>query len=339
MDSLKLIYEDSANSGNRLDISDIVESVSLSTSIGTQCGRAELRIIGDGAEYSFGGRLHIMDGDTGIFLGYLFSISMQDADRFTAVFYDQTRYLKNVDVLVVKDMTASDLFNEICDGVIQTKDGNSYERKLKKGTVDASTYKLPAEVYEGRPLWDVLAEAIEMTLAYEKKLFIIRDNYGELEFRNVENLQSDFIIDANDGVLGYNLNIGIDKNTFTRARIGYENKDAEQREWGVEDAPSEYIDQWGILQYYRLLKTPKKIDELEAMCKEAVSVFCQPTRDVQITCFGDFRVSAGVGVMLNMEGIKAFEGMNAYYVTSCTHEITNDKHTMTLTLAVSSFGG
>jgi len=339
MQGLKLIYEDSANEGKRLDITDIVESLRISTSMGNECGRADLSIIGDGASYSFGSRLHVMDGERGMFLGYLFSVTMQDSDKFEAVFYDQTRYLRNTDVIVVKGMTASQLFEQICNGVILSKDGKQYERKLKMGKVDASTYKLPAEVYEGKSLWDVMSEAIEQTLAYEKKMFVIRDNYGELEFRDIHNLESDFIIDADENALSYSYTVGIDNNTYTRARIGYENGSKGAREWGVVDAPDEYVNQWGILQYYRLLKTPKKTEELEAMCKQALSAFCQPTREVQITCLGDLRISAGVGVLLRMDGIKAFEGMSAYYVASCTHEITNDKHVMTLVLATSNFGG
>ena len=131
MNALSLIYEDSEKPGTYLDISDIVESMRISTSMGTQCGKVELSIIGNGAEWNFGSRLRVKDGEHGVFLGYLFSVSMDNEDRFEAVFYDQTRYLKNTDCIVYKDITASELFEQICNGVIQSKDGKSYTRNLK----------------------------------------------------------------------------------------------------------------------------------------------------------------------------------------------------------------
>lgn len=346
MDSLSLIYEDSENQGTYLDISDIVESLRLSTSIGTQCGKAELNIIGNGADWNFGSRLRIKDGDNGIFLGYLFSVSMDNEDRFEAVFYDQTRYLKNTDCVVYKDITASALFEQICDGVIQSKDGNSYTRNLKKGQVDASKYKLPAEVCEGRTLWDVLSDAIEKTLANDRAMYVIRDNYGELEFRNIETLQTDFVVDLDENALSYRYYVGIDRQSYTRARIGYEDKNAGERKWGVVDVGETDVEggdtlmqKWGVLQYYRLLKTPKKTKELEDLCVQALRWFARPTKEVTVTCLGDFRISAGCGVKVNASGVKAFAGMYGYYVTSCIHEIANDKHTMELTLACSDFGG
>ena len=312
---------------NYSDITDIVEAFRLSTSIGNQAAKLEMNIIGDGAAFELGSRVQIFDGDNGIFEGWLFSVSMNNDIRFHAVCYDQTRYLRNVDTLVYKEKTLSDIFSDIC---------SRYD--LQSGTVDRSTYTIPPEVYEGKSLWDVLQECVDQTLAYEKRLFIIRDVFGRLELRDIVNLRTDFVIDDENVALGYDYSVGIDKNSFNQVKLGFEDEAASERKWGIVQN-SAYIDQWGLLQKYELLKQKLTVEELDRKAQQMLDYYCRPTREVSLQCFGDFRISAGVGVNLELERVSAFKGMNRFYVTSCEHSVTCDKHVMNLRLAVDGFGG
>lgn len=327
MRNIRILYTDNEGRNETSDIADIVESFTISTSIGGQCGKCELSIIGDGAAFHLGSRVQIYDGTNGAFQGWLFSVSMSDSRKFRATCYDQTRYLRNVDVMVYKEKTINTLFEDICASF-----------SLKTGTIDTSDYVLPSAVCEGKALWDVMQEAIDHTLAYTKRLFVIRDNFGALELRDIENLRTDFVIDDENVGMGFDYNIGIDKETYNQVRLGYEDKDAAERKWGfVYD--QDLIDRWGTLQLYKLLKGPMSEAQLEDRATAMLQLRAKPSRTVRLNCFGDFRIFAGCGVSLQMERILAFKGLNRFYVSSCQHTVSNDKHTMRLTLAIDSFGG
>ena len=337
---VKVIYTSNEGNNDVTDITDIIEDMTISTSLGTQAGRCDVNIVGDGASFTLGSRLQIYDGENGVFCGYLMSVSMQDENRFTATFYDQLRYLKNVDVLTYKNITATELFRVIC-GVSKslTQYNPDYSgQQIDLGVIDESTYRLPPTVSEGKSYFDMMQDAIDQTLAYEGKYFIIRDVFGKLEFRDIENLRTDFVIDDEGTGLGYSYTIGIDRNSYNQVKVGYENQDAGAREWGIA-YDQELINKWGVIQYYQLLKNKLSQTELDNRAWQQLTLVARPTRDVSITCFGDFRISAGSGVSLSLPKVRAFNGLNRFYVTSCEHHVTCDSHTMELTLGIDNLGG
>lgn len=336
---IKAIYTSNEGKNDATDITDIIESVNISTSLGSQSGRCEVSLVGDGASFSLGSRLQIYDGDDGVFVGHLMNVSMQDENRFTATFYDQLRYLRNVDVLVYKDITASELFRKICEvgeSLANYKPGYKGQ-KIELGTVDESSYKLPATVAEGKSYWDMMRDAIDQTLAYDGKFYIIRDAFGKLEFRDIETLKTDFVVDDEGIGIGYDFTIGIDRNSYNQVKIGYEDDNEGARKWGIA-YDQDLIDKWGVLQYYQLLRQKLETPELDKRAEQQLRLLTRPTRDVSLTCFGDFRVSAGCGISLSLPSVMAFKGLNSFYVTSCEHHITCDSHTMDLTLAIDNFG-
>ncbi len=321
---IRIMYRDVKGAQQPTEITDIVETLRVSTSIYGSAGRAELSIIGDGASFAFGSCLSVFEGDIEVFRGYLFSVSMTDTSRFTATFYDQTRYLRNTDVLVYNGITASDLFKKVCEAA-----------ELKVGVIDKSSYKLPATVSEGKSYWDMMTEAIDYVAAYEKKIFIIRDVAGELEFRDIENLRTDFTVDDEGISMGFDYTVGIDQDSFNRVKIGFEGSSA--REWGlVQDIDT--VREWGVMQFYQLLRFALDKTELDTRCKQQLALKDRPTRELRLTCFGDWRISAGSGVGVSIKSVQAFNGMNHFYVKSCEHQVSNDLHTMDLTLAIDDFG-
>lgn len=336
---VRAIYTSNEGRNDVTDVSDIIESITISTSLGSQSGRCEVSFIGDGASFSLGSRLQIFDGDNGVFVGHLMSVSMQDVNRFTATFYDQLRYLRNVDVMVYKDITASDLFRKICsvgESLANYKPGYRGQR-IELGAVDESSYHLPATVAEGKSYWDMMRDAIDQTLAYEGRLYIIRDAFGKLEFRDIETLRTDFVIDDEGTGIGYDYTVGIDRNSFNQVKVGYEDGEAGARKWGIA-YDQDLIDKWGVLQYYQLLRHRLSVPELDKRAEQQLLLVAKPTRDVSLTCFGDFRISAGCGISLSLQRVSAFKGLNRFYVTSCEHHITCDSHTMDLGLAIDNFG-
>ena len=323
--SITITYIDAKSFDHKAqDISDIVESISISTAISGAAGKCDMSIIGDGADFNFGSECRVFADGNVVFVGFLFSVSMSDTSRFSAVFYDQTRYLRNSDCMVYKKLTASDLFGTICGTA-----------GLRMGTVDESSYVLPATVSEGKSYWDMLTEAIDMTAAYEKKLYIVRDYCGELEFRNIENLRTDFVIDDEGIAMGFNYTIGIDQNSFNQVKLGIQS--GSEMKYGIK-YNQEVMDEWGFLQYYQTLRERISEADMERRAEQQLAMLCRPTRELSLDCFGDWRISAGCGVGVNISSVMAFRGMHNFYVSSCTHTVSHDFHKMSLTLAINNFG-
>ena len=326
MKGIRVIYRDVRGS-NASDITDIIENMTISTTITSSAGKCDMEIVGDGASFHFGSCINVFDGDVEVFRGYLFSVSMQSVSQFSATFYDQTRYLRNVDCVVYKKITASDLFKRICK-----------ENELETGVIDESEYILPATVSEGKSLWDTIQETIELEAAYKKRLFVVRDVAGKLEFRDIENLRTDLIINDEGIAMGFDVTRGIDKNSYNRVKLGFEDENSSSRRWAIKEN-SDYLKEWGRLQYYQLLRDRIPLADLDIRSEQQLALLCWPTTDVRLSCLGDFKISAGNGVMLDIESVQMFKGMSGFYVVSCDHHISHALHTMDLTLAVDNFGG
>lgn len=323
--SITITYIDVKNADRKgQDISDIVEKFSISTSINGTAGKCEMSIIGDGSDFNFGSEMHVFANGNVVFVGFLFSVSMSDTSRFSAVFYDQTRYLRNSDCIVYKGVTASGLFGIICGSA-----------GIRMGVVDESEYILPATVAEGKSYWDIMRDAIDMTAAYEKKLYMVRDNKGALEFRNIENLRTDFVIDDEGIAMGFNYTIGIDQGSFNQIKLGIQS--GSEIKFGLK-YNQDAIDEWGLLQYYQTMKERITEADMEKRAEQQLAMLCQPTRELNLECLGDWRIAAGCGVGVEISSVMAFRGMHNFYVSSCIHNVTNDFHKMSLTLAINNFG-
>ena len=111
------LYLQNSEDGTIYNITDIAGKITISDSIDGTAGKLtcilekdpnNLLQISNGSSISF-----IVDGK-GFFFGYIFKIGTDANENYKITAYDQMRYLKNQDVYVTKNMTASDIFAKIC---------------------------------------------------------------------------------------------------------------------------------------------------------------------------------------------------------------------------------
>ncbi|MCK9453282.1 MAG: hypothetical protein M0Q90_16415 [Bacteroidales bacterium] len=322
---LLILYYEPSESGDfdeAIDITDIVEELQISSSLDSQPGQASLTIVGDQNEYVMGACIQVLDGDRGVFMGYVFTVSMSNEAKVRLTALDQCRYLKNQDTFVLEPMTVDALFKKICS-----------EWKLNQGTVDSSSHTCKASIHEGKSIWDVVTQYCEETFVETGKLFIVRDNFGSLELRDVENLHTELLIDDVSVINQYNYEVSIDKNTYNQIKIGKDNKAKNERAWVVVK-DSNTIKQWGVLQYHKKLSEETKDATLEKYAEKLLKTYNRFTQTLTLNCLGDFALSAGSGIQIQLDAIKSTSENQNYIVKSCTHNIKNALHEMQLELVM-----
>lgn len=111
------LYLQNSNTGKIYDISDISEQVEVYSSLNGEAGKLTCLLQKDPnnlLQIANGSRISFLVNGKGFFFGYVFKIGTDTDENYQITAYDQLRYLKNSDVYVTKNQTASDIFKKIC---------------------------------------------------------------------------------------------------------------------------------------------------------------------------------------------------------------------------------
>lgn len=321
MKEIKIIYsymnEAAGGAQESADITDLVAEFSIKTTLEAQPGVLNMTAIGDGFEFILGSLVKISDGQRDIFDGFIFSVTTTKAKTIQIVAYDVLRYLKNKDTYTIDSgETASDIFKKVCKRL-----------ELETGTIDEATWPQTPNVYENAGGFDIIREAIENALAHEKKFYVLIPEGRKISFRDLSKLQTDIIIDEENGEIDFQHNANIDEEVYNQFKVITE----DAKEWKVSRNEA-HVRQWGLLQYSQKFGEPVKEKDLPGLLDKLADVYDKPKQNLSLTCFGDWNVRAGVGVHVRFTDFRNFDNGQGYYVRECTHRVTNAHHEMTLDL-------
>lgn len=324
--TIELIAQDS-ETGKFIDLSPLVQQSSLELQLVDQPGKFSFNYIDDPAiSISEGSSLSFKVDGVPMFFGYVFKRSWKSTELVSVTAYDQMRYLKNKDTYVIKGKTASEVFTQICT-----------DFKLRHKVVDASTYVLASRAHDGKTLFEVIQYGIDQTLINKAEWYLIRDNFGTLEFVNLNSLKLPLYIGDESLALDYTYEISIDGDTYTKVKLVRDNTETDKRDvWITQD--SETIAKWGTLQYFEKVSEDMNEAQIKERADIILSLKNRATVSLKLECLGDTRVVAGSGVILGFSGL-ADNGIpkdKYYLVTSVTHQFTNDAHIMQLEVKVTS---
>lgn len=322
----ELIVQDS-KSGNAWDMSELVNSgIKWETNIAEQPGKLTFEYIdqenisiNEGSSISFK-----IDGQ-GIFFGYVFKKGRSKNEKIPIIAYDQMRYLKNKDTYVFSGLTASNIFQRITS-----------DFRLKAKVINASTYVVAPRVHDNKTLFEAIQYGIDETLINTGNWYMIRDNFGSLQFLNINTLKTDLFIGDESLLIDYDYSSSIDDDSYNQVKLIKENKETKKREiYIVKD--SNTIKQWGLLQYFEKMDENANAAQIQARAEMLLKLKNRVTKKLKLTALGDLRVFAGSGIVLGISDLEK-EGIaaNQYFmVTQCSHSFSNDMHTMQLELQVS----
>lgn len=256
-----------------------------------------------------------------VFYGFIFKLNRDKEQIISVTAYDQLRYLKNKDTYVYEGKTAGEFIKMI-----------AADYHLQTGTIEDTGFKIPSRVEENTSLFDMIQNALDLTLQNQKYMYVLYDDFGKLTLKGLDNMRLDLLIDEETGE-NFDYTSSIDDQTYNKVKLTYDNEKTGSREVYISQ-DSNNINQWGVLQHFDTLQEGEngkvKADAL-------LSLYNKKTRNLSIkNAFGDTRVRAGsmVVVMLDLGDVKV---KNLMLVEKCKHEFKESQHLMNLTLKGGEF--
>lgn len=256
-----------------------------------------------------------------IFYGFIFKMKRDKEQIISVTAYDQLRYLKNKDTYVYENKTAGEVIKMIAG-----------DFHLKTGKIESTGFKIASRVEENTTLFDIIQNALDLTLQNKKKIYVMYDDFGKIALKGLNNMKLNLLIDEETGE-NFDYTSSIDDNTYNKIKLTYDNEKTGKREvYIAKDSKNQ--NQWGVLQYFGTLQ---KGENGKAKADALLDLYNSKTRNLSIkNAFGDVRVRAGsmVVVMLDLGDVK----VNSYMlVEKCKHEFKANEHFMTLTLRGGEF--
>lgn len=269
----------------------------------------------DGLDFTEGDQVCFYYNNKKVFVGYVFSKSRDKEQHIEVTCYDQIRYLKNKYTYVFEKKTATQIVKALCN-----------DFGLQLGSMDNTSYVIPAIAEENKAAIDIILSVLEETLLNTGNMFVLYDECGNLRLRNTANMMSTTLI-YEDSAENFDYSSSIDDETYNSVVLYYKN-DKEGIQLYTANSPSK-IKEWGLLRYFEEVDTPT-IGQNKA--NALLKLYNTKTRELKVSgVFGDIAVRGGtlIPVKLNLGDINT---NNYMLVEKVTHKFDKDHHTMDLTL-------
>ena len=271
--------------------------------------------------FSEGNQVMLKVDNVNVFFGFVF-IKKRDKEQIIKVTaYDQLRYLKNKDTYVYTNKTANQFVSLIA------KDFD-----LNTGALENTGYRIPSRVEDNTSLFDMIQNALDLTLQNTGRMYVLYDDFGKLMLRSIANMRLNLLIDE-ETAENFDYTSSIDSDTYNRVKLIREDKETGKRDvYIVQD--SDNINAWGVLQHFDTLKEG---ENGKAKANALLSLYNNKTRKLSIkNQLGDVRVRGGsmVVVKLNLGDVSL---QNLMLVESCKHVFKNGEHFMDLDLRGGEF--
>lgn len=274
-----------------------------------------VKIPNAGMSFSEGDPVCFYYNEKPVFMGYVFTKKRDREHHIEVTCYDQIRYLKNKYSYVFENKTATQIVQALC------KDFN-----LHIGTMENTGYVIPAIAEENKSALDISLSVIEETLLNTGNMFVLYDDFGNLNLKNVTSMVSDTLI-FEDSAENFDYSSSIDDETYNSVVLYHKGEDNKIQVFHASN--ENRIKQWGTLRYFEEVKSPT-IGQNKA--NALLKLYCRKTRELKITgAFGDTTVRGGTLIPVRLD-LGDITTNNYMQVEKVTHNFENDHYTMDLTL-------
>ncbi len=205
----------------------------------------------DGLDFSEGSAVRMKENGDEIFFGFVFKQQRSKEELLTVTAYDQLRYLKNKDTIVYEEKTADQFLRMIAS-----------DYALNIGTLENTNYVIASRVEENTSLFEMIQNALDLTLQNTGEMFVFYDDFGKLTLKHLSSMAvgspgAYLMVDEETGE-NFEYTSSIDDNTYNRIKLTYDNDNTGFREVYIAQ-DSGNINKWGILQYFDTLKDRKSV--------------------------------------------------------------------------------
>ena len=303
----------------------VQEGITWSTERKGCPGELQFKVVKDDVVSSIG----FQEGDavrlkvngSNVFYGFIFKKKRDKDHIITVTAYDQLRYLKNKDTYVYENKTASEFIKMIAT-----------DFQLQTGNIEDTGFKIKSRVEENTSLFDMIQNALDLTLENQKYMYVLYDDFGKITLKGLDNMRLNLLIDEETGE-NFDYTSSIDDQTYNKIKLTYDNEKTGTREVYIAQ-DSKNMNTWGVLQHFDTLQEGENGKE---KADALLSLYNKKTRNLSVkNAFGDTRVRAGsmVVVMLYLGDVKV---ENLMLVEKCKHEFKESQHIMNLTLRGGEF--
>ncbi len=290
-------------------------------------GKLTFNILKDDAiNFQEGNAVRFKADGKNIFFGYVFSKKRNKDGIITVTVYDQLRYLKNKDTIIYENMTASQVIKMIAEKFY-----------LNTGTLEDTKFIIDSYTEENTSLFDIIENALKLTLTNKKEMYVFYDDFGKLTLKNISNMYVEengkyLMIDERTSK-NFDYSSSIDNDTYNKIKLTYDNEDTGKREVYIAKDTGN-INKWGVLQYFDTLS---KGENGQAKADALLALYNKKTLNLKITdTLGDTRVRAGSMIIVNL-ALGDMSVKNFMIAEKVKHTFKLDEHSMDLTLRGGNF--
>jgi len=285
-------------------------------------GKMTFKVVKDDViRFEEGNAVRLKVNGENVFYGFVFSKKRSKESTIDVTAYDQLRYLKNKDTIVYENKTASDLITKI-----------AADFRLNVGTIESTAYIIASRVEDNKTLFDMIQNALDLTLDNKRKMYVLYDDFGKLSLKDIESMKLNLLIDDQTAE-DFNYTSSIDGETYNKIKLSFENEKTGKREIYISQDSSN-INSWGVLQYF---ETIEETTNGKIKADSLLSLYNRKTRNLSVSnAFGDIRVRGGSSVIVNLN-LGDVTVQNYMIVETVKHTFKENEHLMDLTLKGGDF--
>lgn len=305
----------------------VIEGIEWSTERKNAPGKLVFKVLKDDVlDFSEGSPVRMRVDGENVFFGFVFKQQRAKDQIITVTAYDQLRYLKNKDTKVYEGKTAAQFTRMIAE-----------DFSLNVGVLEDTEYVIESRVEENTSLFEMIANALDMTLTNTGEMFVLYDDFGKLTLKSLYSMYvgvpgAYLMIDEETGE-NFDYTSSIDDNTYNKIKLTYDNESSGKREIYIAQ-DSANMNRWGILQYFDTLQ---KGENGQAKADALLELYNKKTRNLKIkNAIGDNRVRGGSMVVINLN-LGDVKLKNWMLVEKCSHTYKEGEHWMDLTLRGGEF--
>lgn len=314
---------------NKLYIPVVEEGIEWSTERRSTPGKLTFKIINDGIiDFEEGSRVRLKVDGKEVFYGFVFTKRHDKNQIISVTAYDQLRYLNNKDTYVYENKTVAEFIQMIAT-----------DFNLKTGTLEDTKFKIASRVEDNTSLFDMIENALDLTLQNTKEMFVMFDEFGKITLKNISSMRvgeesAYLLIDEETGE-NFEYSSSIDSDVYNKIKLSYDNEDTGKRDIYIAQDGT-HMNEWGVLQYFDTLS---KGENGQAKADALLKLYNKKSRNLKITnAIGDTRVRAGSLVVVSL-ALGDVNLKNFMLVEKVRHTFKLDQHVMDLTLRGGEFVG
>ena len=304
--------------GQYYDIGQLVTKVSYRDVLNDGCSKLEFSYVNDDLIIKNGSVISFKYGGSNIFYGYAFKYSRGNDKEISVTAYDQLRYCKAKDTIVVNGDTATSLIQKMCNYL-----------GLKYGTLTDSGYVLATSSQYDKTWLDIVYSGIDDTSFNTGKKYALRDEFGYITLRDIVDMQLGLVLGDESLVYDFSYGKSIDDEFYDQVKLVSMNETSGYLDTCMAK-DSDSISAYGLLQYYQKLDNNTNYSKMKNMADQLLSLYNQEVESLSLNCLGDTSVRAGVGIYGFIDDINLNRSL---IVKSVTHDFL-PVHTMSLEVSI-----